>query len=183
MLAHIKKRVSEILDRHIKTMLFYIRCFFLLLIGLLAYYTSPLIDRSSISGLLDALLTVSSLLFAVFGAWLSLLASNMLSVVNSNHSSRADRDNEVDKAELLVAPMTAAAVMVVIGIVAKFGIVFMTAMTVPPCIAFGLKMELVFIMTTSAYHQVWYIIGAVKVGIQFVLSLERLSCDKSSDNR
>jgi len=132
-------------------------------------------DKSSISGLLDALLSVSSLLFAVFGAWLSLLASNMLSIVNSNQSTRADRDNEVDKAELLVAPMTAAAVMVVIGIVAKFCIVFSQAMI--------LKMELVFIMTTSAFYQVWYIIGAVKVGIQFVLSLERLSCDKSSDNR
>jgi hypothetical protein len=183
MLARLKEKVCKILEHHMRTILLYLRCLFLLLIGLLAYSTSPLIDKSSISGLLDALLSVSGLLFAVFGAWLSLLASNMLSVVNANHSSRTDRDKEVDKAELLVAPMTAAAVMVVIGIVAKFGIVFTKAITVPPCIAFGLKMELVFIMTTAAFYQVWYIIGAVKVGIQFVLSLERLSCDKSSDNR
>ena len=171
------------LVRHIKKALLFLRCFFLFLIGLLAYHASPLMDKSSISGLLDALLSVSSLLFAVFGAWLSLLASNMLSIVNSNQSTRADKDNEVDKAELLVAPMTAAAVMVVIGIVAKFCIVFSQAMIVPPSTMFLLKMELVFIMTTSAFYQVWYIIGAVKVGIQFVLSLERLSCDKSSDNR
>jgi len=169
------------LVRHIKKALLFLRCFFLFLIGLLAYHASPLMDKSSISGLLDALLSVSSLLFAVFGAWLSLLASNMLSIVNSNQSTRADRDNEVDKAELLVAPMTAAAVMVVIGIVAKFCIVFSQAMIVPPSTMFLLKMELV--LTTSAFYQVWYIIGAVKVGIQFVLSLERLSCDKSSDNR
>lgn len=171
------------LIRHMKKALLFFRCFSLLLIGLLAYYVSPLIDKSSISGLLDALLSVSGLLFAVFGAWLSLLASNMLAVVNSNQSSRADRDNEVDKAELLVAPMTAAAVMVVIGIVAKFGIVYSNAITVPSNVSLFFKRELIFVMTVSAFYQIWYIIGAVKVGIQFVLALERLSCDRSANNR
>ncbi|MCX7128286.1 hypothetical protein [Aeromonas sp.] len=167
----------------IKTALLIFRCFVLLAVGLLAYNSAPMIPKQSISGLLDALLSVSGLLFAVFGAWLSLLANNMFSIVNSQQSTIIERNGEVDKAEMLVSPMTAAAAMVVVGISVKCGIVFLDVMELSQNAIFFLKREVVFIISVCAFYQVWCIFSAVNVGVQFVLNLEKLSRKRAVENR
>jgi len=160
----------------------FLRGFVVMALGYLSFRIGDCVGVDKISGLLDSILTVAGLLFAVFGAWLSLLSASMLKVVESNEATRLERYSEVDRAALLVSPMTAAAVMVVIGLIIKFALAFSEGVMVSDPVAEMLKREVVFIFSVTAFYQIWYLLHAVVVGIGFVINLDRAACDKSSDN-
>ena len=156
-----------------------VRISIVIIISIAVYRYSFFIKGQAILSLLDTILTVSGLLFAVFGAWLALLAGAAVTLIESNSKTRAERDRQVDYVETLVSPMTASAIMVVLGLFMKVTSIYVPAIIKDPYWIYLLKQEVLFILTICFFYQCWYLIRACGVGLVFLINLERKSGARS----
>ena len=79
-------------------------------------------DRVSASSQLDmfgVLITISSIIFAVMGAWLSLMKVEIMSGVD-RASNNEEGDMYVDRARSLISPMSASAIILALSLVFVF---------------------------------------------------------------
>lgn len=151
-------------------------------IGFVVYNYAFFIKGQAILSLLDVILTVSGLLFAVFGAWLALLAGPATAVIESKTKTRAERDKQVDYIAIIVSPMTTSAMMVALGMFMKITSLYAVVMIKDPFWVFVLKQEALFVLTVCFFYQCWYLLRACGVGLYFLMNMERKSCANSFDD-
>lgn len=165
-----------------KTWLKYISVCSYILVIVIAYLVGDRIKASDQSEIYKQLLSIASVIFAVMGAWLSLLKVELESGIDNSEND--DEGNQfVDRAKKLVNPMTASAVIIFISIIYFLALYILK--TLPDVMSYKNELRRLSFMLISSLC-IWQLHSVASVlfsGVDFLISLSRLNKDKIATRR
>ncbi len=130
--------------------------------------------------LYKTLVAIASIIFAVMGAWLSLIKVEIVAGID-NAETDEEGDRYVDKARRLVSPMTASATIILVSIVFMF--MYYVSKDIPIFQANIMTVRKVSFVILSALAY-WQCVSLFKVmfsGVDFVLDVSRKNNRKRAD--
>jgi hypothetical protein len=165
-----------------KTWLKYISISSYILIIVIAYFVGDKIKASDQSEIYKQLLSIASVIFAVMGAWLSLLKVELESGID-NAKSDDEGDQYIDRAKKLVNPMTASAVIIFISII--YFLVIYILKTIPDAMSYkyDLRRFSFILISLLCIWQLHSVASVLFSGVDFLITLSRSNKDKIANRR
>ena len=165
-----------------KTWLKHISICSYILVIVIACLVGDRVKASDQSEIYKQLLSIASVIFAVMGAWLSLLKVELESGIENSEND--DEGNQyVDRAKKLVNPMTASAVIIFISIIYFLALYMLKSL--PDIMSYKNELRRLSFMLISSLC-IWQLHSVASVlfsGVDFLISLSRLNKDKIATRR
>ncbi|NDW15788.1 hypothetical protein GTQ48_09690 [Alteromonas genovensis] len=155
------------------------------LIGLLfsggfAFKYGDSVSASNQLEIYKMLVTVAALVFAVMGAWLSLLKVELESQAK-NAKSVEDAAAAVKKSREFIEPMTYSAMIIVASLFFTFCYYVMKDFQLESATAKYLRQFSFMFVTILTYSQLWTLMKVMFSGVDYTLSLSRISKERISE--
>ncbi len=151
-----------------------------LITAFISWHYGKHVKLSSQLEIYKILLTVASIIFAIMGAWLSLLKVEITQGIQ-NAKSNEDGNYYVSKARKIINPMSSSALVIIFSLIYVFIYYSITDIPTIHCYAENLRIGSFFCLTLLTLWQLLSLITVMFSGVEFLLNISSDNMDRKAD--